>query len=67
MSENAYVKCGVLIIVTSNRRDEVGLFIFLETNYIYLVQRGLIEKIYSVKRIFRCPFHISGFEKNDIT
>ena len=42
-------------------------FYVLEMNYIYLVQRGLIDKIYSVKRIFRCPFHISGFEKNDIT
>ena len=67
MSENAYVKCGVLIIVASNRCDEVGLLYFLETKYIYLVQRGLIEKIYSVKRIFRCSFHIGGFEKNDIT
>ena len=29
VSENAYVKCGVLIIVASIGRDEVGVLIFL--------------------------------------
>jgi len=49
MSENAYVKCGVLIIVASNRCDKVGLFIFLgDKVYIF----SSIEKVCSVKRIF---------------
>ena len=33
----------------------------------YLVERGIIKKNYGVRRIFHCPFHISGFEKNNIT
>ena len=41
VSENAYVKCGVVIILASNRRDEVGLFIFLgDKLYIFSSKRA---------------------------
>jgi hypothetical protein len=47
VSEIAYVKCGVPIIVASNRLDGVGFFIFLEDKvYIFSSRRTrLIEKI----------------------
>ena len=54
MSENAYVKCGVPIIVASNQCDEVSLFIFLGDE-VYLFNSKRTN--YSMK------IHIRGFER----
>ena len=68
MSENAYVKCGVPIIVASIGRDKVGLSIFLGDKVYRFSSRKTNLKNDGVKKRFRCRFHISGFKKqNDIT
>ena len=60
VSEIAYVKCEVLIIVASNRRDEVGLFIFLgDKVYTYSskrtkhhIYRSLSRRDYLITNIY---------------
>ena len=58
MSENAYVKCGVLIIVASIGRDKVGLSIFLGDKVYTFSPRRTNSKNGSVKKRFRGPFLI---------
>jgi len=61
VSEKAYVKHGVPIIVASIGRDKVGLSIFLGDRIYRFSLRKTNLKNDSVKKRFRCPVHI-GFE-----